>query len=109
CNKMYLTKGHCKNHERKCSRNPDNYRDCFTCKGLQERKIDVDGKDSFGVNVQRKGAKVFYCSFIDMYVIPPKAEHKGNAYKLDKMNVPMPKICDAKEEKTFEDFINEIF
>lgn len=109
CNKMYLTKGHCKIHELRCYRNPENHRDCFTCKGLVSNlKIETDGINIGGINIG-KNHKVFYCKFIDVYVAPPKAEHRGNLHNcLDKMNVYMPKKCEAKEEKTFEDFLNDL-
>lgn len=109
CNKMYLTKGHCKIHEKKCSKNPENYRDCFTCKGLISDYIGYTETDKHGNIIDQRSVKVFYCSFIDMYVTPPKAEHKNNMYVLDKQNVFMPKKCEAKEEKTSEDYFNEIF
>ena len=109
CNKMYLTKGHCKNHETKCSSNPDNFRDCFDCKGLIVDYPTITDFDKNGNKIKSKNINVFYCNLIDMYVIPPKAEHKGNAYKLDKMNVTMPKKCNAKEPKTFEDFLNDFW
>jgi hypothetical protein len=38
---------------------------------------------------------LYYCQKLDKYLIPPKAEHRGNAYNpVDKKdNIPMKKQC----------------
>ena len=106
CNKMYISKYFCGKHEHNCSKNPANFRDCFSCRGCKKTIGTVtetkDGlKEPFETNV-------FYCSFIDMYLTPPKAENKGNMYTMDKENVFMPKHCKAKEEKTAEDYFDDL-
>ena len=109
CNKMYLTKGHCKIHEIRCSNNPDNYRDCFTCKGLITDYKSICEIDKYGNSTTPRTVKTFYCSLIDIYVTPPKAEHKGNKYVLEKDNIYMPRKCEAKEPKTTADYFNDYF
>ena len=37
-----------------------------------------------------------------------RAENKGNIYTMDKENIFMPKKCEAKEEKTAEDYFDDL-
>jgi hypothetical protein len=105
---MYLTKGHCAIHELRCSNNPENKRDCFSCSGLVSNYVGYTQHDKDGNKIKYESVKVFYCSLIDIYITPPKAQHKGNQYVLDKDNVFMPKQCNAKEEIS-DAFFNDPF
>lgn len=108
CNKLYLSKYFCGKHEIQCGKNPNNKRDCFDCKGLVSDYMGYTETDKDGNTIEQKSVKVFYCRFIDVYVTPPKAENKGNMYSLEKDNINMPKICSAKENKTSEDYFNDL-
>lgn len=106
CNKLYLSKYFCHKHEVNCSKNPENHRDCFSCAGCTKTKaILSDCQNDLNESLE---VQVFYCSFIDIYVTPPKAERNGNIYHLDKQNIFMPKKCNAKQK--FSDvFLNDPF
>lgn len=108
CNKMYVSKYFCGKHEHNCYKNPANFRDCFSCRGLVTDYIGYTQHDKDGNLIEQITVKVFYCSLIDVYVTPPKAENKGNIYTMDKDNIFMPKKCEAKEEKTAEDYLNDL-
>ena len=108
CNKMYISKYFCGKHEIQCGKNPNNKRDCFDCKGLVTDYIGYTQHDKDGNLIDQRSVKVFYCSLIDVYVTPPKAENKGNMYVLEKDNINMPKICGAKEDKTAEDYFDDL-
>ena len=106
CNKMYISKYFCGKHEHNCSKNPANFRDCFSCRGCKSiMGIVTESKNGLKEPFE---AKVFYCTLIDIYLTPPKAENKGNIYTMDKENIFMPKKCEAKEEKTAEDYLNDL-
>ena len=106
CNKMYISKYFCGKHEHNCSKNPANFRDCFSCRGCKS-KMGMVTESKNGLKEPFE-AKVFYCTLIDIYLTPPKAENKGNIYAMDKENIFMPKKCEAKEEKTAEDYLNDL-
>lgn len=99
CNKRYLSKGWCERHEKRCDKNPENNRACFNCIHLE---MDNDAKvywDDFRGMEHEQTVNAYYCKKLEKYLIPPKAEHKGNAYEFgNALNEPMPKECEHQNE-----------
>lgn len=95
CNKRYLSEYWCLEHEEKCDKNPENHRACFNCIHLEmDHEAIIYEQHYYGGETERK-VSAFYCKKLGKYVIPPVAEHKGNAYEFgDKINQPMPKECE---------------
>lgn len=97
CNKRYVRKHACLEHEEKCSRNPINFRACFNCKHLRKREEEIcfDPNDPYEQPLE---IKIFYCPQIDSYLYPPKIERNGRCFDLgDESNEPMKKECDLQE------------
>lgn len=99
CRKLYQIKGACERHEKACFRNPDNKRPCNDCNHCEMIKVDLTVFDHNGYDSQ-VSIKTLHCDKIKSYLIPPKAEHRGNAYLSEELgdgdtpNVPMPRKCD---------------
>ena len=97
CNKIYLSSYWCKRHETRCSNNPENDRACFSCSHLGKKEAVIsgdhfDGSEYFGV------VSGYFCNKLGKFLIPPNAQHKGNAYEFsDYINENMPKKCEFKE------------
>ena len=107
CNKVYLSKYWCEYHEKRCSSNPQNDRACFGCSHLTYEKdyIYSDGYDGSERELQ---VSAYFCNKLEKYVIPPKAEHKGNAYEFSEyLNENMPKECEHRKD-LIDTFFNEV-
>lgn len=102
CNKLYLRKNACENHELKCSRNPVNFRPCFQgCRFLTKEKVSIyAGFDNYAtgdpVNTNRD---FFFCKAKNIFLYTPQNEIKGNHEHTDEngndfKNYPMPKSCE---------------
>ena len=97
CNKLYQKKTFCKRHENICKRNPDNWRACHSCKNLTTKQIELTIKDEFdGYYKERRS--LIYCSKLEIFLYPPKAEKLGYKYNTTPVNNnPMPRLCDKFE------------
>ena len=108
CNKLYLRRHACIEHEKRCSKNPDNFRACFDCVHLEYFKEDLTKDSIWDEHTFR--VPVFYCRKKDVYVYPPKNEHKKNAYSASdlgdgqKENIPMKKECADFEAQQYLDY-----
>lgn len=101
CKKHGLSKYAMGKHEKACRSNPDNYRDCFGCKCCVERTLEVFIEWSSAEIHDTELKTVLFCTKRDTGLIPPKAEHKGNAHKLVEFeNIPMFKAgcCEMRED-----------
>ena len=85
CGKFYQREKMCERHEKACNKNAENWRACSGCKFLSKKRVTTI-----------KGEKdLFFCSKKDIFLHPPKSEHKGNVFDLgDTPNLPMPKECE---------------
>ena len=101
CNKLYQIKRFALEHEKMCSKNPDNKRDCLNgCNHLRKKYAKV----WIGIDDYHTGEPIyefktlFYCEKKKTFLYPPKSEHKGNYYTEfydeENENNPMPKECD---------------
>lgn len=87
CNKKYFRKHAAVSHEERCTKNPDNFRPCFTCQFLQKEKIDLsEGPIRFV-------ASLMHCKKKAVFLHPPSVEKKGNKIDLGGENYPMPRNC----------------
>lgn len=103
CNKRYLSEYWCLKHEKRCDRNPENDRACFECAHLTMDHEATIYEEFYGGGDAERKVSAFYCKKLDKYVIPPVAEHKGNAYEFgDALNEPMPKECEYQNTIDFE-------
>ena len=94
CRKLYQSKHFAEQHEKRCSKNPDNQRACFGCEHMTKRLAEVY-MHSNTINL-----KLCYCAKKEMYLYPPIIEHKGKAAEVvDELNEPMPKTCPFFEDK----------
>lgn len=107
CNKLYQLKNWCLLHEKSCSKNPDNDRACFGCRHLT-KKSETIYYDTYNGESERK-VDLLYCNKLDIFLYPPKVEHKGNMYETDpKENKPMPRTCKVYDDESidFGEFFN---
>ena len=98
CKKPYLTKKGAGNHEQSCKKNPDNFRACFGCDFLGEKRIEYYEDDPMG-GERCSIRKVLFCSKIEQPVYPPKVERKKNWFDFgDYINQPMKKECSMRKD-----------
>lgn len=108
CNKLYQIKNRCAEHEKVCSKNPDNKRACFGCVHLTKNKTTVEFD-----HAHREGegeTELLHCGLLKFCVYPPKTEIKGNAFATPFIeNKPMPRKCPHREEEmlSIEEFITK--
>lgn len=99
CKKLLKIKFYAERHEKRCFKNPDNYRPCLCCKHLEKKEYRLHfdtwcGEDS-------KMIKVFYCKEVKSFLYPPIVEHKKNAIDLGmECNEPMKKDCEIYNEES---------
>lgn len=94
CRKLYQVKTACENHEVSCSENPDNERACFGCEFLTKKENTIYEDSPMG-GEYKFTRQLLYCNKKEIFVYPPKVEHKGNAIDLgDETNEPMPRQCE---------------
>lgn len=97
CKKLYKNKGWCEKHEVSCKKNPANYRPCFDCQHCE--KVQTTHYFDTYVGEGRERVNVLKCNAKGTYLIPPKAEHKGNRYEFgDIENDTMPLKCAIFDE-----------
>ena len=100
CKKLYVRKSAAIKHEIGCSKNPENYRDCFGCTHAKKKVVWIH-RDT-PMYSDRYLTSLVYCEVKKVYLIPPKTERKGDWYDsddLDAANVLMLKECtDANYE-----------
>jgi hypothetical protein len=95
CNKLYQMKYHCHNHELSCKKRPDYFRPCHNCQVLGKVRATIWAGygDEYG-NECTRNVDVLYCEKRDCFIYPPSVAVKGNAFKMDKLNIEMPKECE---------------
>lgn len=99
CNKLYQVKGAAERHEKACHKNPDNERACFGCDNLDRRETSIGMMGPWGEI--EKPVNCLYCKSKDIFLYPPKVEHKGNSFELGEGNEPMPKVCESYSRQEF--------
>ena len=97
CGKKYQRKHYAEIHEKRCNKNPDNYRPCFDCENLKKRETEVSFCSYSGeVNAVYK---LFYCSKREVFIYPPSAGFKKNSIDIgDLDNIAMPTKCEYLSE-----------
>ena len=100
CNKLYQRKSFAIKHEIACSKNPENKRACLDgCEFLTKKdtKVYIGIEDCHSGEPIYESRSLCYCSKKEVFLYPPKVEHKGNAYTEfydeEKENNPMPIEC----------------
>lgn len=63
-------------HEKKCSSNPDNHRDCFDCSHCVKVPIEYEGDNTGGM---MRSSSTFKCSKKNIFMYPPKFEHSDQS------------------------------
>ena len=104
--KIYQREGACKSHELACSKNPKNIRACHSCAACLKIEVDLsfDGEGPYGYVEGTRKVGVLYCKAKDVFLIPPLAEHRGNAYEQadlangDRENEYMPMECNKHDD-----------
>tara|TARA_R110002051_G_C8461625_1_gene458490 strand:- start:48 stop:404 length:357 start_codon:yes stop_codon:yes gene_type:complete len=96
CNKLYQIKSYCATHETQCSKNPDNFRPCFGCVHLEKKETTITYETPIGENEYK--VELLHCKKKELFLYPPKVEHKGNAYDFDHENKPMPRECEDEDD-----------
>ena len=98
CRKLYQIKEACEKHEPACSKNPDNFRPCFDCNHCD--KVTVTHLFDTFQGEGKENVRVLKCKEKNIFLVPPKAEHRGNYYEGEALgdgelpNESMPKKCD---------------
>ena len=122
CLKLYQVKGACERHEVSCHHNPDNNRACYGCVFLEKKNTELY-IDHYDGSQGERDVTLFHCSKKDMFLYPPKNEHKGNFFDLgNELNEPMPRECELRSTdsepvdvsgyehigKKFKDFMKDL-
>jgi hypothetical protein len=95
CNKLYQIKNPCITHEKICTKNPDNKRDCFGCDYLDKKEAIVKGD---GYLFGDTKANRLFCSKFKTFLYPPKIEYYKSYDDIEGFdNNAMPKECLAKK------------
>jgi hypothetical protein len=95
CAKVYLRKCFCEIHEQACPKNPSNHRACASCKHAGWKTQPLGARLYSGAN---RDVSAPFCVKKNVFLLPPKAEARGNKYKFDKYeNIRMPVECDDME------------
>lgn len=108
CRKMYQVKGACEKHEKACSKNPINDRPCFDCDHCE--KVTVSHIFDTFQGEGKEFVSVLKCKEKNIFLVPPKAEHRGNYYEGESLgdgelpNESMPKQCDKRKNGICEHF-----
>ncbi len=97
CKKKLFVKHAMLRHEERCHKNPENNRACFGCIHLEMQTPIIYHDNPMGGEIEQK-VNALFCNKLKHFLIPPKAEHRGNAYEFgDFSNEIMPKECDDLE------------
>lgn len=100
CRKLYQLKRFAEKHEKQCSKNPANYRICFGCEFLGKRRTYIMIDNEY--RSYEEPLDLLYCSKIEVFLYPPKVEHKNNQFELgDHYNEPMRKECKHFKDENF--------
>lgn len=84
CNKHGLVKSAMERHILSCTKNPDNFHPCFTCKHFRQHQVEWSC-DAKGISLQSRSA------------------HLRNCQKPCTHTVVMPKECNKYEFEEFKD------
>lgn len=109
CKKEYKRKNYCTKHEKRCYRNPENFRPCWACKHFGKRSVEVQisGSDCYGEEIFGD-RNVHYCSKFQTFLQSPQTILKGNAYDLQDLPVQyMPVKCEHSVDQ-WSEFMNDI-
>jgi hypothetical protein len=100
CRKLYQRKHAAIYHEKMCNRNPDNFRSCHSCNGLEKKEVIIySGIDDYitgePINISRD---FLFCKKRQIFLYTPQNEIKGNHNHIDAEgnsfeNYPMAKEC----------------
>jgi len=100
CRKLYQVKTACEKHELYCNSNPDNKTICHDCEHCNVRTVTVPlGYGDMNGNEVEGERALFHCNKLDEYLLPLKAQRKGNAYQTNESNNPMRKECEFFKKK----------
>ena len=100
CNKLYLRKKPCANHENGCTSNPINFRACIGCANLSKKEVLLYGENEHGQTSIK--VNILFCSKINSFLYPPKVERKGNSFLSEDLhdgetpNQPMKKVGECE-------------
>jgi hypothetical protein len=99
CGRYYKRKHFAILHEKKCTKNPINFRPCYGCVHLDKKHVGINLQDHYGDDRYVSKALLF-CSETNQYLYTPQVSIKGNAFLQEDIedgeivNNPMPKKCD---------------
>lgn len=109
CPKRYYRKQDILKHEFNCSRNPKNFSACHSCVHLEETEVEyVYYTEEESIIKKTTG---FHCNKLNKDMYPFKAAKKGLPIKYPKTfkdQIQMPSACDFKEEKSLEEYLNNL-
>ena len=101
-NKISLSAGAMKKHERACKKNPENIRACIGCEYCDAKTVKIN--PNYGYGEKRIERDLPYCSKLDMFIYPPKCERNDNYFLPEDIDdgetecIPMPKVCEYFKE-----------
>jgi len=92
CNKLYLRRKACVEHEDICFKNPKNNRPCWVCRHFGKKEITIYEEN--GWSEWERNLTLFHCQKKEIYLFTHLNQKKNNWFDLgDEINEPMPKEC----------------
>lgn len=103
CNKMYQRKFWAEYHEKRCSKNPENYRPCFNCPFSVKTKVRVAIFLDWENEERTYDREIIYCEKKNIGICPPFQEPYEYVEIDGKeiVNENMPKQCDIFDEQDY--------
>jgi len=86
CRRLFEKRPAAVKHEDRCKKNPDNFRNCFSCKNLIKTKASLvdDGRE----------VETLFCNARKVFLHTPINVKKGRIYDTGELSYPMPIECD---------------
>lgn len=97
CSKYYKSKRFAELHEKRCIKNPDNWRGCFTCNHITKKGVFI------AVLNHEAHTFLLFCKAKKVCLTPPVYISKQRK-TIDYENIEMPKICELYGNEPHLDF-----